>query len=75
MSFEDKLSRFLKESDDRLLDLKRNTESKGEAAAPVEVTERRFLDKDPRSLLHEAVAGFKGLFLFDSPFFGFEVMK
>ena len=28
MSFEDKLSRFLKESDDRLLDLKRNTESK-----------------------------------------------
>lgn len=28
MSFEDKLSKFLKESDDRLLDLKRNTESK-----------------------------------------------
>ena len=28
MSFEDKLSRFMKESDDRLLDLKRNTESK-----------------------------------------------
>lgn len=27
-SFEDKLSRFLKDSDDRLLDLKRNTESK-----------------------------------------------
>ena len=27
-SFEDKLSKFLKESDDRLLDLKRNTESK-----------------------------------------------
>ena len=26
--FEDKLSRFLKDSDDRLLDLKRNTESK-----------------------------------------------
>lgn len=28
VSFEDKLSRFLKDSDDRLLDLKRNTESK-----------------------------------------------
>ena len=28
VSFEDKLSRFMKESDDRLLDLKRNTESK-----------------------------------------------
>ena len=28
MNFEDKLSKFLKESDDRLLDLKRNTESK-----------------------------------------------
>lgn len=28
MSFEDKLSKFLKESDDRQLDLKRNTESK-----------------------------------------------
>lgn len=28
LSFEDKLSRFLKDSDDRLLDLKRNTESK-----------------------------------------------
>ncbi len=27
-SFEDKMSRFLKESDERLLDLKRNTESK-----------------------------------------------
>lgn len=27
-SFEDKLSRFLKDSDERLLDLKRNTESK-----------------------------------------------
>ena len=27
-SFEDKISRFLKESDERLLDLKRNTESK-----------------------------------------------
>lgn len=27
-SFEDKLSKFLKDSDDRLLDLKRNTESK-----------------------------------------------
>ena len=27
-TFEDKLSRFLKDSDDRLLDLKRNTESK-----------------------------------------------
>ena len=48
---------------------------RGGPRRPVEVTERRFLDKDPRSLLHEAVAGFKGLFLFDSPFFGFEVMK
>ncbi len=28
MTFEDKLSRFMKESDDRLLDLRRNTESK-----------------------------------------------
>ncbi len=28
VTFEDKLSRFLKDSDDRLLDLKRNTESK-----------------------------------------------
>ncbi len=28
LTFEDKLSRFLKDSDDRLLDLKRNTESK-----------------------------------------------
>ncbi|MGI6262241.1 MAG: S1 RNA-binding domain-containing protein [Succiniclasticum sp.] len=28
LSFEDKLSRFMKESDDRLLDLRRNTESK-----------------------------------------------
>ena len=28
LSFEDKLSKFLKDSDDRLLDLKRNTESK-----------------------------------------------
>lgn len=28
LSFEDKLSRFLKDSDDRMLDLKRNTESK-----------------------------------------------
>jgi len=28
VSFEDKLSRFLKDSDERLLDLKRNTESK-----------------------------------------------
>lgn len=28
VSFEDKLSRFLKDSDDRMLDLKRNTESK-----------------------------------------------
>jgi S1 RNA binding domain protein len=28
LNFEDKLSKFLKESDDRLLDLKRNTESK-----------------------------------------------
>ena len=28
MSFEDKLSKFLKDSDDRMLDLKRNTESK-----------------------------------------------
>lgn len=28
VSFEDKISRFLKDSDDRLLDLKRNTESK-----------------------------------------------
>lgn len=28
LSFEDKLSRFLKESDERLIDLKRNTESK-----------------------------------------------
>ncbi|OPL11052.1 MAG: RNA-binding protein S1 [Firmicutes bacterium ML8_F2] len=28
VSFEDKMSRFLKESDERLLDLKRNTESK-----------------------------------------------
>jgi len=27
-SFEDKMNRFLKESDERLLDLKRNTESK-----------------------------------------------
>ena len=27
-SFEDKLNRFLKDSDDRMLDLKRNTESK-----------------------------------------------
>ena len=27
-TFEDKLTRFLKDSDDRLLDLKRNTESK-----------------------------------------------
>ncbi|MDD4321296.1 MAG: RNA-binding protein S1, partial [Acidaminococcaceae bacterium] len=27
-TFEDKMSRFLKDSDDRLLDLKRNTESK-----------------------------------------------
>lgn len=28
LSFEDKLSKFLKDSDDRMLDLKRNTESK-----------------------------------------------
>jgi len=28
LTFEDKLSRFMKESDDRLLDLRRNTESK-----------------------------------------------
>lgn len=28
VSFEDKLSKFLKDSDDRMLDLKRNTESK-----------------------------------------------
>ena len=28
LTFEDKISRFLKDSDDRLLDLKRNTESK-----------------------------------------------
>jgi S1 RNA binding domain protein len=28
MSFEDKLSKFMKDSDERLLDLKRNTESK-----------------------------------------------
>ncbi len=28
VTFEDKLSRFMKDSDDRLLDLKRNTESK-----------------------------------------------
>ena len=28
LSFEDKLSRFMKDSDDRMLDLKRNTESK-----------------------------------------------
>lgn len=28
ISFEDKLSKFLKDSDDRMLDLKRNTESK-----------------------------------------------
>lgn len=28
LSFEDKLSKFLKESDDRMLDLRRNTESK-----------------------------------------------
>ena len=28
LSFEDKLSKFLKDSDDRLLDLRRNTESK-----------------------------------------------
>lgn len=28
ITFEDKISRFLKDSDDRLLDLKRNTESK-----------------------------------------------
>lgn len=28
VTFEDKISRFLKDSDDRLLDLKRNTESK-----------------------------------------------
>lgn len=28
VSFEDKLSKFMKDSDDRLLDLKRNTESK-----------------------------------------------
>ncbi len=28
MSFEDKLSKFMKDSDDRLLDLRRNTESK-----------------------------------------------
>lgn len=28
LTFEDKLSRFLKDSDDRILDLKRNTESK-----------------------------------------------
>lgn len=28
LSFEDKLSRFLKDSDDRMLDLRRNTESK-----------------------------------------------
>ncbi len=28
VSFEDKMNRFLKESDERLLDLKRNTESK-----------------------------------------------
>ncbi|MBS3887539.1 MAG: S1 RNA-binding domain-containing protein [Dethiobacter sp.] len=28
MSFEDKLNKFLKDSDERLLDLKRNTESK-----------------------------------------------
>ena len=28
VSFEDKLSRFLKDSDERLLDLKRNVESK-----------------------------------------------
>lgn len=28
LTFEDKMSRFLKDSDDRLLDLKRNTESK-----------------------------------------------
>ena len=28
LSFEDRLSRFLKESDERLMDLKRNTESK-----------------------------------------------
>ncbi len=28
LTFEDKLSKFLKDSDDRMLDLKRNTESK-----------------------------------------------
>ena len=28
LSFEDKLSKFMKDSDDRLLDLRRNTESK-----------------------------------------------
>lgn len=33
-SFEDKMNRFLKESDERLLDLKRNTESKRGGRGP-----------------------------------------
>ncbi len=34
MSFEDKLSRFMKESEERLLDLKRNTENKRGRSRP-----------------------------------------
>jgi len=45
VSFEDKLSRFLKDSDDRLLDLKRNTESKrggrGACSPQAEVMEHK----------------------------------
>lgn len=38
-SFEDKLNRFLKDSDERLLDLKRNVESNRAVAAAAILTE------------------------------------